>query len=203
MQARLLERRIDVTHAAIRQWCCKCGQDYANRPAAPTSPAGRQVAYGCSVFDDHWQTALLVARCGPGRPRPRYPGQRQRNKKAAQKVFRKLLKGLRYGPRVVITDTLKSYGAAKRERLPGVAHRQSRSLNKRCEHAHRPTRQREYRMQGCKSPGHVQRFLAAYGPDAVQPCRPGGSGCLRRSPVTRWGIDSRVGLRLRARERAA
>jgi putative transposase len=50
--------------------------------------------------------------------------QSRRNKKAAKKFFRKLLKGLTYVPRVVITDKLKSYGAAKREILPGVEHRQ-------------------------------------------------------------------------------
>ena len=61
---------------------------------------------------------------------------------------------------------LKSYGAAKREILPGVEHRQSRYLNNRCENSHRPTRQREYRMQGFKSAGHAQRFLSAYGPIA-------------------------------------
>jgi len=92
--------------------------------------------------------------------------QSRRNKKAAKKFFRKLLKGLRYVPRVVITDKLKSYGAAKREMLPGVEHRQSRYLNNRCENSHRPTRQRERRMQGFKSPGHAQRFLSAYGPIA-------------------------------------
>jgi len=92
--------------------------------------------------------------------------QSRRNKKAAKKFFRKLLKGLRYVPRFVITDKLKSYGAAKREMLPGVEHRQSRYLNNRCENSHRPTRQRERRMQGFKSPGHAQRFLSAYGPIA-------------------------------------
>src|SRR5437879_521440 len=46
--------------------------------------------------------------------------QSRRNKKAAKRFFRKLLKGLHYVPRVIITDTLKSYGAAKREILPGV-----------------------------------------------------------------------------------
>jgi DDE domain len=75
-------------------------------------------------------------------------------------------KGLTYVPRVIITDKLKSYGAAKREILPGVEHRQSRYLNNRCENSHRPTRQREYHMQGFKSPGHAQRFLSAYGPIA-------------------------------------
>jgi len=92
--------------------------------------------------------------------------QSRRNKKAARKFFRKLLKGLQYVPRVIITDKLKSDGAAKREILPGVAHRQSRDLNNRCENSHRPTRQRAYRMQGCKSAGHAQRFLSAYGPIA-------------------------------------
>ena len=66
--------------------------------------------------------------------------------------------------RVVITDKLRSYGAAKREILPGVEHRQSRYLNNRCETSHSLTRQRERRMQGFTSPGHAQRFRSAYGP---------------------------------------
>jgi putative transposase len=89
--------------------------------------------------------------------------QHRRDKDAAKRFFRKLLKGCQYVPRVIITDTLKSYGAAKREILPGVEHRQHRSLNHRAENSHQPTRQRERRMQGFKSPGHAQRFLSAYG----------------------------------------
>jgi putative transposase len=94
--------------------------------------------------------------------------QHRRDKQAAKKFFKKLLKGLKYGPRGVITDKLKGYGAAKREILPGVERRQSRYLNNRCENSHRPTRQRECRIQGFKSPGHAQRFLAAYGPREVK-----------------------------------
>jgi putative transposase len=75
------------------------------------------------------------------------------------------LKGLQDVPRVIITDKLKSYGAANGEILPSVEHRQSRYLNNRCENSHRPTRQRERRMQGFKSAGHAQRFLSAYGLD--------------------------------------
>jgi putative transposase len=67
-------------------------------------------------------------------------------------------------PRVIITDQLKSYGAAKQEILPGVEHRQHRSPNNRAEHSHQPTRQRERQMQRSKLAGHAQRFLAAYGP---------------------------------------
>jgi putative transposase len=92
--------------------------------------------------------------------------QRRRDKRAAKKFFRKLLKGLTYVPRVIVTDKLKSYGAAKREILPGVEHRQHRYVNHRAENSHQPTRQRERRMQRFKSPGQAQRFLAAYGPIA-------------------------------------
>jgi putative transposase len=92
--------------------------------------------------------------------------QSRRNKQAAKTFFKKLLKSLHYVPRVVITDKLKSYGAAKREILPGVEHRQHRSLNNRAENSHQPMRQRERHMQGFKSPGHAQRFLAVYGPIA-------------------------------------
>ena len=92
--------------------------------------------------------------------------QRRRDKQAAKKFFRKLLKGLRYIPRVIVTDKLKSYSAAKHELLPGVEHRQHRYLNNRAENSHQPTRQRERRMQRFKSPGQAQRFLSAYGPIA-------------------------------------
>ncbi len=90
--------------------------------------------------------------------------QRRRDKAAAKKFFRRLLKGLQYVPRVVITDKLASYGAARREVLPSVEHRQHRRLNNRAENSHQPTRERERRMRRFKSPGHAQRFLAAYGP---------------------------------------
>jgi putative transposase len=50
---------------------------------------------------------------------------------------------------------LTSYGAAKREVLRGVKHRQHRCLNHRAENSHQPTRQRERRMQRFKSPGHT------------------------------------------------
>ena len=71
--------------------------------------------------------------------------QRRRDKQAAKKFFRKLLKGLTYVPRVIVTDQLASYGAAKREHLPGVEHRPHRYVHNRAEHSHQPTRQRERR----------------------------------------------------------
>ena len=64
--------------------------------------------------------------------------QSRRNTHAAKRFFRKLLKGLQYVPRVIITDKLKSYGAAKREILPGVEHRQHKGLNNRAENPFNP-----------------------------------------------------------------
>jgi putative transposase len=77
-----------------------------------------------------------------------------------------LLKGLAYVPRVLITAKLASYSAAQREVLPSVGHRRHKGLNNRAENSRQPTRERERRMRRFKSPGHAQRFLAAYGPIA-------------------------------------
>ena len=63
---------------------------------------------------------------------------------------------------MIVTDKLRSYGAAKREILPGVEHRQSRYLNNRAEVSHQPTRRRERQMQRFKSARHAQRFLSAH-----------------------------------------
>jgi putative transposase len=83
--------------------------------------------------------------------------QRQRNKAAAKRFFCKLLNGLTYVPRVIISDKLKSYGAAKREVLPCLEHRQHRYLNNRAENTYQPTRQREPHMQRFKFPHTVKR----------------------------------------------
>ncbi len=90
--------------------------------------------------------------------------QRRSNKGAAKKFFRKLLKGTGFAPRVMVTDKLRSYGAAKKELMPSVEHRQHRGLNNRAENSHRPTRTRERRMGRFKSPGGAQRFLSAFEP---------------------------------------
>jgi putative transposase len=162
----LFARGVIVTYEAIRKWCRKFGQPYANqlrrrrpRPGdqwhldevSLTINGERHYLWRAVDQDGHVLDILV---------------QRRRDKQAAKRFFRKLLKGLAYVPRVIITDKLKSYGAAKREMLPGVEHRQHRYLNNRAENSHQPTRQRERRMQRFKSPGHAQRFLSAYGPIA-------------------------------------
>jgi putative transposase len=162
----LFVRGVIVSYEAIRKLCRKFGQQYANhlrrrrpRPGDKwhldevfiTINKERHYLWR-AVDQDGVEFDILV--------------QRRRNKGAAKKFFHKLLKGCQYAPRVIITDKLKSYGAAKRESLPGVEHRQHRYLNNRAENSHQPTRQRERRMQGFKSAGHAQRFLSAYGPIA-------------------------------------
>jgi putative transposase len=89
--------------------------------------------------------------------------QSRRDSKAAKKFFRKLLKGLRYVPRMIITDKLRSYSAAKADVLPTVEHLQQKYQNNRAENSHQPTRLRERLMRRFKSPGHAQRFLSAFG----------------------------------------
>jgi len=94
------------------------------------------------------------------------PVQRRRDHTAAKQFFRKLLKGLADVPRVMITDPLPSDGAGKRGVLPRVVHRRHRYLNNRADNSQLPTRQRGRRMRRLKSPGHAQRFVAAYSPIA-------------------------------------
>jgi len=160
----LFERGVVVTYEAIRKWCRKCGQQYANQLRRRRPRPGdkwhldevfltikdKRHYLWRAVYQEGAVLDILV--------------QRKRDKRAAKKFFRKLLKGLTYVLRVLITDKLKSYGAAQREILPRVEHRQHRYLNNRAENSHQPTRQRERRMQRCKSPGHAQRFLSAYSP---------------------------------------
>jgi putative transposase len=88
--------------------------------------------------------------------------QSRRDGAAAKRFFKRLLKGLQYEPRVLVTDKLKSYGVAKRKLLPEVEHRESRYLNNRAENSHRPTRRRERQMQRFKSMRQAQRFLSAH-----------------------------------------
>ena len=162
----LAERGVLLTYETIRQWCQKFGQGYANelrrrrpRPGDKwhldevfVSIRGVQHYLWRAVDQDGNVLDILV--------------QSRRDRAAAKKFFRRLLKRLTYVPRVVITDKLASYGAARREVLPSVEHRQHKRLNNRAENSHQPTRERERRMRRFKSPGHAQRFLAAYGPIA-------------------------------------
>lgn len=88
--------------------------------------------------------------------------QNRRDKAAARRFFRRLMKKTGAMPRVIVTDKLRSYGAAHREVMPSVEHRQSKYFNNRAENNHQPTRQRERAMKGFRSVGGAQRFLSAF-----------------------------------------
>src|ERR1700740_997405 len=87
--------------------------------------------------------------------------QSRRDKRAAKRLLRKLLRKQMRPPRVLITDKLASYGAAKREGMPGIEHRQHKGLNNRAENSHQPTRRRERQMKQFKSAGQAHWFLPA------------------------------------------
>jgi putative transposase len=88
--------------------------------------------------------------------------QNRRDKAAARRFFRRLMKKSRMVPRVVVTDKLRSYGAAHREVMPCVEHRSDKGLNNRAENSHQPTRQRERTIKGFRGVGAAQRFLSAF-----------------------------------------
>ncbi len=88
----------------------------------------------------------------------------RRDAKTAKRFFRKLLRRQRRTPRALVTDQLRSYGAAHREIMRSVKHRRSKYLHNRAGNSHRPTRQRERAMKGFRSPGAAQKFLSVFSP---------------------------------------
>jgi putative transposase len=91
--------------------------------------------------------------------------QSRRNARAAKRLMRKLLKGQGRAPRVMITDKLRSYDAAKKQIMPGVD-RSHKGLNNRAENSHQPVRRRERIMKRFKSRGDLQRFVSIHDPIA-------------------------------------
>src|SRR4051812_30799315 len=158
----LAARSIIVSHETIRQWALKFGHGFANqiRRRLPRAGnkwhldevaikiAGKKHWLWRAVDQDGLVLDILV--------------QSRRDKRAAKRLLRKLLKRQCRPPRVLITDKLASYGAAKKEITPGVEHRQHKGLNNRAENSHQPTRRRERQMKRLKSAGQAQRFFPAH-----------------------------------------
>jgi transposase-like protein len=88
--------------------------------------------------------------------------QSKRDKRAALKLLRKLLKKMAFVPDKLVTDDLRSYGAAAHELGLSRRHERGRWRNNRAENSHQPTRRRERKMQGFKSAGSAQRFLSVH-----------------------------------------
>jgi putative transposase len=169
----MLERGVIVSYVTIRRWCVKFGQRYVNslrrrrpRPGdkwhldeAFIKINGEQKYLWRAVDQAGMVLDILV--------------QNRRDKTAARRFFRRLVKRTRTVPRVVVTDRLRSYGAAHREVMPSVEHRSHKGLNNRAENSHQPTRQRERAMKGSRSAGGAQRFLSAFSGISphFRPCR--------------------------------
>jgi transposase-like protein len=158
----LAERGLDVSYETVRRWVLKFGplfaQELARRRPPPTSRwhldemaviiAGEQFWLWRAVDDEGEVLDLLV--------------QRQRGKAAAVKLMRRLMKKRGFAPNVLVTDRLRSYGAAKAELKLTARHEQGRRRNNRAENSHQPVRRRERKMQRFKSPGSAQRFLSVH-----------------------------------------
>ncbi|MBW8310323.1 MAG: IS6 family transposase [Candidatus Paracaedibacteraceae bacterium] len=159
----LLYRGLDVSHETIRAWVSKFGPLYASglKKRQPQRGDkwhldevclrmnGRSYWLWRAIDQDGYELDVLV--------------QLRRSAKAALRFFKKLLKGLQYVPRVMITDKLRSYTAAKKKLLKTTEHRRHKRLNNCIEVSHQPTRLREKQMRRFKSPPHAQLFLSVFG----------------------------------------
>ena len=158
----LAERGLEVSYESIRYWVLKFGKQYAHRinQRRPRPNCrwhldevfirinGKQVYLWRAVDDEGEVLEVLV--------------QSRRNKKAALKLIRKLLKKQGFLPSTIITDKLPSYGAALRELGLSGRHDFGGRKNNRAENSHQPTRRRERKMQRFKSAGSAQRFLSVH-----------------------------------------
>ena len=158
----LAERGIGVTHESIRRWCLRFGADFARKLRRRRPRPGDTwhldevylringvLHYLWRAVDQNGVVLDILV-------------QDRRNATAAKRFLKRVLEGLQYRPKRIVTDGLRSYGAARREVLPEVRHRTSRRLDNRAKNSHRPTRRRERQMQRFKSPGQAQRFLSAH-----------------------------------------
>ena len=158
----LAARGIEVSHETIRRWAEKFGREYANRirRRAPRpgdrwhldevaiTITGQRHWLWRAVDQDGFTLDVLV--------------QSRRDRKAAKRLLRKLMKKGAMAPRVLVTDKLGSYGAARRDMGLRIEHRQHKGLNNRAENSHQPTRRRERQMKRFKSARQAQRFLSAH-----------------------------------------
>jgi putative transposase len=158
----MLQRGVVVSYETVRRWCLKFGQTYAGalRRRQPRTGDKWHLDEVFIRANGEWkylwravdQDGIVLGILVQGR----------RDKAAAGRFFRRLLKRTCAVPRVIVTDKLRSYGAAHREVMPSVEHRSHKGLNNRAENSHQPTRQRERAMKGFRSAGGAQRFLSAF-----------------------------------------
>ena len=158
----LAEKGIVVTHESKRLWCIKFGPKYAKKLRR------QHHGYGDTFFLDEVfvkiqskQRYLWRAIAQGGEVVDVFL-QARRDGKAAKRFFKQFLKKCRNEPRKIVTDKLRSYGAAHRELVPDTIHDTSQYANNRAELSHQPTRVRERGMRRFKSMAQAQRFLGVH-----------------------------------------
>jgi putative transposase len=158
----LHERGIDISHETVRFWWNRFGPLFAAeirrnrvRHIAPLPHWHLDEVFVRINGETHY---LWRAVDHEGEVLEAYVSRR-RDRAAALKFLRKLLK--RYGPpRLIVTDKLRSYGAALRAIGSAERHSTGRWLNNRAENSHQPFRRRERAMQRFRRVGTLQKFAA-------------------------------------------
>ena len=165
----LFERGAVVIYETIRRWCAKFGPTFAQR-AQQARPRPDATWHLDEMFVSlHGERHVLWRAVDQHGVELDILLQERRDKAAAKRFFRRLLARCHYVPSRIVTDKLRSYPAAKAEMpaLHGVRHvfvRASARVNNRAENSHQPTRERERRMKGFRSPFLTQAFLSSFGP---------------------------------------
>jgi putative transposase len=157
-------RGVLVSYETVRCWCDKFGKQYADGLRRRRPRTGDKWHLDEVFLKINGVTHYLWRAVDQNGVVIDILVQPKRDRFAAVRFFRKLLRANSpRHPRVIVTDKLRSYAAAKRVVMPGVAHRQHRYLNNRAENSHQPTRERERRMRRFKSARHAQRFVEVHG----------------------------------------
>ena len=156
-------RGVLVSYETVRCWCDKFGKQYADGLRRRRARSGDKWQLDEVFLKINGVTHYLWRAVDQNGVVLDILVQPKRDRFAAIRFFSKLLRATGRKPRVIITDKLRSYGAAKRVVMPGVAHRQHRYLNNRAENSHQPTRERERRMRRFKSARHAQKFVEVHG----------------------------------------
>jgi transposase-like protein len=158
----LAERGIDVSYETVRRWSVKFGLAYARRFRRSHPPADERWHLDEMFVSINGNTMYLWRAVDCEGEVLDVLVQSRRNKKAALKLLRKLLKAQGFVPIKVVTDKLPSYRAALESLGMKRKHVTGGRSNNRAENSHLPIRQRERRMQRFKSAGSAQRFLSTH-----------------------------------------
>jgi putative transposase len=159
----LAERGVTVTYETVRQWCQKFGPAYARKLKKQQGRLGDTWHIDEVFVTIQGERHYLWRAVGQDGDVIDILVQRRRNQRAAERFFRRLLKGQGGEPRWLVTDKLRSYDAAHRTIMPTVNHINQVYANNQVEVSHEPTRQRERHMRGFLSSTQAQRFLILYG----------------------------------------